>query len=76
MPDVKGLTERLAVAEIQEAGLEELIVREPHAEAKLGIVFEQDPQPGDRIERGNFVTIRVSDRAAEDGRPERGRPEP
>jgi serine/threonine-protein kinase len=61
VPDVKGLTERLAVSQIKEAGLVELIVRAPHPEAKLGNVFEQDPQPGERIERGNYVTIRVSE---------------
>jgi eukaryotic-like serine/threonine-protein kinase len=61
VPDVKGLTERQAVTDIREAGLKELIFRAPHPEAKLGIVFEQEPQPGDRVERGNFVTIRVSE---------------
>ena len=33
------------------------VVREESEETKRGIVFEQDPQPGERIERGNFVTI-------------------
>ena len=60
VPDVEGTAERLAVRDIREAGLKELIVREPHEEAKVGIVFRQDPPPGDRIERGNFVTIYVS----------------
>ena len=60
VPDVTGVPERLAVREIQEAGLEDLVVRVPHDEVKLGIVIDQDPQPGDRIEKGNFVTIRVS----------------
>ena len=60
VPDVEGLTEQLAVQAIQEAGLEELLRREPNADVKAGTVFEQDPQPGDRIERGNFVTIVVS----------------
>jgi len=60
VPDVEGSVERLAVRQIREAGLKELILREPHAEAQAGIVFVQDPQPGERIERGNFVTIRVS----------------
>ena len=60
MPDVEGMTEQLAVQAIHEAGLEELPRREPDADVKGGTVFEQDPQPGDRIERGNFVTIVVS----------------
>jgi serine/threonine-protein kinase len=60
VPDVKGVAERLAVREILDAGLEELVVREASADVPIGIVIEQDPQPGERIERGNFVTIRVS----------------
>jgi serine/threonine-protein kinase len=60
VPDVTGVPERLAVRQIREAGLKELIQRDEDEDAKIGIVFEQDPQPGDRIERGNFVTIRVS----------------
>ncbi|HUH16203.1 MAG TPA: Stk1 family PASTA domain-containing Ser/Thr kinase [Gaiellaceae bacterium] len=60
VPDVEGSVERLAVRQIRDAGLKELILREAHEEAQAGIVFEQDPQPGDRIERGNFVTIKVS----------------
>jgi beta-lactam-binding protein with PASTA domain len=60
VPDVKGLPERLAVRQIKDAGLEELVTRVTDEEAEIGIVFEQDPQPGERIERGNFVTIKVS----------------
>jgi len=61
VPDVVGVAERLAVRDIREAGLKELIIREEDEEAKKGVVFEQDPQPGEKIERGNFVTIRVSE---------------
>jgi eukaryotic-like serine/threonine-protein kinase len=60
VPDVKGLTEQLAVTNIREAGLKELVQREPNADVKVGLVSEQDPQPGDRTEKGNFVTIVVS----------------
>jgi beta-lactam-binding protein with PASTA domain/predicted Ser/Thr protein kinase len=60
VPDVEGVAERLAVKDIRDAGLKDLIVREESEDTKRGIVFEQDPQPGERIERGNFVTIRVS----------------
>ncbi len=61
VPDVDGSVERLAVQQIQEAGLKELVERRPNDDGvKQGIVFEQDPQAGDRIERGNFVTIVVS----------------
>ena len=61
VPDVDGSVERLAVEQIREAGLKELVERTSNDDGvKQGIVFEQDPQPGDRIERGNFVTIVVS----------------
>jgi beta-lactam-binding protein with PASTA domain/predicted Ser/Thr protein kinase len=61
VPDVDGSVERLAVRQIREAGLKERVERRPNDDGvKAGIVFEQDPQPGDRTERGNFVTIVVS----------------
>jgi beta-lactam-binding protein with PASTA domain len=60
VPDVEGIPEQLAVRQVLDAGLKQLVVREASNEAKEGIVIAQDPQPGDRIERGNFVTIRVS----------------
>ena len=60
VPDVEGLTEQLAIQAIQNAGLEELPAADRNADVKAGTVFEQDPQPGERIERGNFVTIVVS----------------
>ncbi len=61
VPDVVGVPEQLAVRQIQDAGLKELIIREEDEEAEKGVVFEQDPQPGEKIERGNFVTIHVSE---------------
>ena len=60
VPDVKGVEEQLAVQKIRTAGLKELVQREPNADVEVGIVSEQDPQPGDRTEKGNFVTIIVS----------------
>jgi serine/threonine-protein kinase len=61
VPDVVGSVEQLAVTQIREAGLKELVERRSNDDGvKQGIVFDQDPQPGDRIERGNFVTIVVS----------------
>jgi beta-lactam-binding protein with PASTA domain len=61
VPDVVGSVEQLAVQQIRDAGLKERVERRPNDDGvKAGMVFEQDPQPGDRIERGNFVTIVVS----------------
>ena len=62
VPDVEGLTEQLAVTNIREAGLKELVQRSENDDGvKKGLVAEQDPQPGERIEKGNFVTIIVSE---------------
>ena len=60
VPDVESSVERLAVSEIRDAGLKPLIERRDNADVKIGVVFEQDPQPGDRTDRGNYVTIVVS----------------
>ena len=61
VPDVVGVAERLAVQEIQDAGLKELVERTRQRRRPASAsVFAQDPQPGDRTEQGNFVTINVS----------------
>jgi serine/threonine-protein kinase len=60
VPDVVGVQQRLAVQEIRSAGLKELVEEHDNKDVPVGQVYEQDPQPGDRIERGNFVTIVVS----------------
>jgi len=61
VPDVVGIPEALAVIQIHDAGLKELIVRQEDEEAKKGFVFKQDPPLGDKTDRGNFVTIYVSE---------------
>ncbi|MBA2460656.1 MAG: Stk1 family PASTA domain-containing Ser/Thr kinase [Actinobacteria bacterium] len=60
VPDVEGLQESLAVAQIRERGLEPNVRREPRSDVARGIVAEQDPQPPQRADRGTFVTIVVS----------------
>ena len=60
VPDVVGIQEELAVAEIREKGLEPNVRRADHSEVERGVVFSQDPEPPVRMERGNFVTILVS----------------
>jgi serine/threonine-protein kinase len=49
-----------AVREILAAGLEPEVRRQPHPSVPETFVFRQDPGPGERIERGNAVTIFVS----------------
>src|SRR5215212_9820347 len=41
VPDVEGTAERLAVRDIRNAGLKELVVREASPDVKIGIVIEQ-----------------------------------
>jgi eukaryotic-like serine/threonine-protein kinase len=60
VPDVVGIQESLAVADISESGLEPNVRRQPHSDVERGVVFAQDPEPPVRIEKGNFVTILVS----------------
>jgi eukaryotic-like serine/threonine-protein kinase len=58
--DYDGLRESNAVQQIIDAGLEPEVRRLPDADTGKGFVFEQDPGPGNRIDRGNIVTILVS----------------
>ncbi len=60
VPDVEGIIESLAVAQIEAEGLQANVRREARSDTPIGIVAEQDPEPPNRIEKGNFVTIVVS----------------
>jgi serine/threonine-protein kinase len=53
----RGLREIQAVREIHGKGLRAQVVRQYNAETPETYVFKQDPQPGERIEKGNYVTI-------------------
>jgi eukaryotic-like serine/threonine-protein kinase len=52
--------EAQAVGQIRGAGLSPVVRRQPSGAADIGIVFRQDPAPGNRIDKGNQVTIYVS----------------
>jgi eukaryotic-like serine/threonine-protein kinase len=52
-----GVREIQAVHEINGKGLRVQVVRQYKAETPETYVFKQDPQPGERIEKGNYVTI-------------------
>jgi eukaryotic-like serine/threonine-protein kinase len=60
VPNVIGLTEERAVALIEERGLEPQVEEQPNAEIPKGEVFDQTPQAGVRIQKGDQVTIVVS----------------
>jgi eukaryotic-like serine/threonine-protein kinase len=58
--DYEQLREADAVRQIIAAGLEPDVRRRPHPSAEETFVFDQDPGEGQRIEKGNSVTIFVS----------------
>src|SRR5262245_15066101 len=63
VPYVVGLREANAVDTIHAAGLSidtNHIRRQPNATVAATYVFQQDPQQGERVSRGTFVTIWVS----------------
>jgi eukaryotic-like serine/threonine-protein kinase len=53
----RDLREIAAVRKIRGKGLRVQVVRQYSATVDETYVFKQDPQPGERIEKGNYVTI-------------------
>ena len=60
VPLVEGSVERLAVQKIAAAGLKYRVRRLPNDTVAIGRVYDQTPDPGERIDKGNTVTILVS----------------
>ena len=60
VPPVEGQVEFLARQNIVEAGLRPRIVRQFNVDYRQGVVFDQDPAAGEKIDRGNTVTLFVS----------------
>ena len=60
VPDVEGLRESLALKQIVDAGLVPVVRRVTHDTVEEGLVIEQDPKAGERIDKGNAVTLIVS----------------
>src|SRR3954463_5366771 len=52
-----GLREIVAVKQIHDKGLRFQVVRQYSVKTQATYVIKQDPQPGERIEKGNYVTI-------------------
>lgn len=59
VPDVVGLTQDAAEAELQRRGFE-VRVRQRSSEEREGTVLDQDPAAGSELQRGAVVTIVVS----------------
>jgi eukaryotic-like serine/threonine-protein kinase len=60
VPFVEGQRENLAVANVADEGLKYRVRRLPHQQVREGLVYDQQPDAGERIERANTVTIFVS----------------
>jgi serine/threonine-protein kinase len=60
VPNVVGLKEEAAVALIQDKGLEPDVQHAANADAEKDRVFDQNPNPGTRIQKGDRVTLLVS----------------
>jgi eukaryotic-like serine/threonine-protein kinase len=60
VPNVVGLKEEAAVALIQDKGLEADVQHAANADAEKNRVFDQNPNPGTRIQKGDRVTLLVS----------------
>ena len=60
VPNVVGLKEDAAVNLIEQAGLDPEVQRAANADVEKGRVFSQNPNPGNRIQKGDRVTLLVS----------------
>ncbi|MFN2467365.1 MAG: Stk1 family PASTA domain-containing Ser/Thr kinase [Gaiellaceae bacterium] len=60
VPLVEGIAAKLAVAKIEEKGLKAKVFRSAHGSVAAGIVFDQQPEDGDRVPRDSTVRIVVS----------------
>jgi eukaryotic-like serine/threonine-protein kinase len=58
--DYTKMRESAARDAIERAGLKATIKRRPSAAQPPTFVFDQDPSPGNKIDKGNFVTVFVS----------------
>jgi eukaryotic-like serine/threonine-protein kinase len=60
VPLVEGSIERLAVENVRAKGLKVRVRRLPNDKVDVGRVYDQQPDPGERIDKGNTVVIFVS----------------
>jgi eukaryotic-like serine/threonine-protein kinase len=60
VPLVEGLREQEAINRIQAVELQPRVERAASRDVPRGVVFDQDPQEGTRIQKGDTVTITVS----------------
>ncbi|MEI7056359.1 Stk1 family PASTA domain-containing Ser/Thr kinase [Nocardioides sp. CCNWLW239] len=59
-PDVTGLTQEKAMAELSAAKLKGAITQESSDTVAVGVVISQDPPAGEDVEEGSTITLKVS----------------
>ncbi len=65
VPYVVGIERALAVNEIRDRELEPRVQNVPNSDVQEGLVFQQTPAAGTKVEKETIVTIRVSSGAPE-----------
>jgi serine/threonine-protein kinase len=65
VPYVVGIERALAVNEIRDRDLEARVQNVPNSDVQEGLVFQQSPAAGTKVEKETVVTIRVSSGAPE-----------
>jgi serine/threonine-protein kinase len=60
VPTVQFKNEADATRVLDQAGLKAQRSPQPNDQAPAGIVFDQDPKPGTKVDKGSTVTIKVS----------------
>jgi eukaryotic-like serine/threonine-protein kinase len=60
VPSVEGLKEQPAVTLIRNAGFEPVVERAANPSVEKGVVMDQNPNAGTRIQKGDRVTLLVS----------------
>jgi eukaryotic-like serine/threonine-protein kinase len=59
-PDLTGMSREEATNELDQFGLAAEFERQPHPDAPVGEVVDQDPDPGDEVDEGGTVTVFLS----------------
>src|SRR6266545_295559 len=60
VPPLTGMREDLAVARVHRAGLDDEVICRPNERTKVGDVYDQRPDPGVRVDKGQKIRIYVS----------------
>jgi eukaryotic-like serine/threonine-protein kinase len=61
VPDVLQQSEASARAELERSGFGVSVSSQPSDDVEAGLVFAQDPEPGEEVQRGSTVAIVVSE---------------